>query len=74
MLDEIASQIPTFFMRYEDLKVNPKPVLEGMCRFLLNVDSIEGTVVEKRINEVTQIDSTKIGTYQLKTNSQNLSR
>ena len=53
MLDEIASQIPTFFMRYEDLKVNPKQVLEGMCRFLLNVDSIEGTVVEKRINEVT---------------------
>ena len=45
VVDQMARQIPTYFMRYEDLKMNPKPVLEELFCFLLDVDSIEGTVV-----------------------------
>ena len=48
-IKNIASQIPTYVLRYEDLKTNPVPVLKEMFRFLLNVESIEGTDVEKRI-------------------------
>ena len=48
-IKNIANQIPTYVLRYEDLKTNPVPVLMEMFRFLLNVKSIEGTVIEKRI-------------------------
>ena len=50
----IAGQIPTYFMRYEDLKMRPQPVLEEMFRFLLDAPSIEDTIVQKRIAELTQ--------------------
>ena len=50
----MASEIPTYFLRYEDLKTNPRPVLEDMYCFLLDVPSIAGTVVEKRIAELSQ--------------------
>ena len=40
-------------MRYEDLKINPVPTLTNLFCFLLDVSSIAGTVVERRINEVT---------------------
>ena len=49
LVNAIATKIPTYFMRYEDLKMNPKPVLEGLFCFLLDVESIKGTVVERRI-------------------------
>ena len=52
VVDQMAHQIPTYFMRYEDLKMNPRPVLEELFCFLLDVASIEGTVVQKRIEEV----------------------
>ena len=54
VLNSIASEIPTFFMRYEDLKLNPVPALTDLFCFLLDVPSIEGTIVERRINEVTE--------------------
>ena len=56
VFNEIALQIPTYFMRYEDLKINPQPVLEQLFQFLLDVPSIEGTVVQKRIQEVCQTE------------------
>jgi len=40
----IASKLPTFYMRYEDLKTNPEPVLMDLFCFLLNVESLEGTL------------------------------
>ena len=46
VITHIAQQIPTYVLRYEDLKLNPKPVLEEMFCFLLDVESIEGTVVQ----------------------------
>ena len=40
LVNAIATKIPTYFMRYEDLRMNPKPVLEGLFRFLLDVESM----------------------------------
>ena len=74
VLNEISSKIPTYFMRYEDLKMNPEPVLDGLFRFLLDVESIEGTVVKSRIQEVTSSGFKNKTTYKLKTTSTNLSR
>ena len=36
----ISTEIPTYWLRYEDLKLNPRPVLEGLFCFLLDVPSI----------------------------------
>jgi len=41
---------------------------------MLDVDSIEGTVIEERLNEVCATDNTTKARYTLKSNSTNLSR
>ena len=74
LLNNIASKIPTYFMRYEDLRMNPKPALEGLFCFLLDVPSIKGTVVERRIEDVIQPGSPQKSTYRLKSTSSSLSR
>ena len=61
-------------IRYEDLKLNPKPVLKEMFCFLLDVQSIEGTVIEKRIDEATSEGFTGQQVYALKSTTMNLSR
>ena len=73
-LNQIAAEIPTYWMRYEDLKMNPRPALESLFCFLLDVPSIAGTVVEKRIAEVTQAGFKAQTAYKLKSTSENLSR
>jgi len=72
--EDLARVLPTYFMRYEDLKLNPEPVLTELFCFLLNVTSLEGTVVEKRIQEVTQAGFSAQTAYKLKTTSNSLSR
>jgi hypothetical protein len=48
--EEVTSQaVPTYYLRYEDLVVRPNEILEELFCFLLNVPSIKGTVIEKRI-------------------------
>ena len=59
VVNKIARQIPTYFMRYEDLKMNPRPCLEELFCFLLDVPSIENTNVQRRIHEVTAADFSK---------------
>ena len=61
-------------MRYEDLKINPRPALEGLFCFLLDVPSIAGTVVERRISEVTASGFEAKSAYKLKDTTNNLSR
>ena len=74
VLKSIAQSIPTYFMRYEDLKLNPQPVLEELFCFLLDVQSIQGTVVERRIQELTQSGFQDKTFYKLKSTSTDLSR
>lgn len=40
---------PIYVVRYEDLVSNPKPELEGIMKFLLDLDSLEGTNAQRRI-------------------------
>ena len=61
-------------MRYEDLKVRPKETLEGLFCFLLDVHTIEGTFVEKRIADFAAGGFETKTTYALKDRSLNLDR
>jgi hypothetical protein len=48
-------KIPIHFLRYEDLVSNPSETLTSIFKFILGVDSLEGTVLQKRIdNTVAQ--------------------
>jgi len=41
---------PIYTVRYEDLVKNPRPELEGIFKFLLDLDSLEGTNAQRRID------------------------
>ena len=45
----LKAKIPVHIIRYEDIVINPIPVLKNLCCFLLNVESVEGTKIEKYI-------------------------
>lgn len=52
--DNLADKIPTYYIRYEDLVIDPQPVLMECFRFLLDVHSLEDTVIEARIKQISK--------------------
>lgn len=44
--------VPVYFVKYEEMLAEPKATLRSIFKFLLNVNTINGTIIEKRINEV----------------------
>ena len=74
VLDEIAPNIPVYFLRYEDLKLKPEPVLIELFRFLLDADSLQGTLCERRIKEVAALGFSTKTAYALKSTSNSLCR
>ena len=59
VLESISNKIPTLILRYEDLVLNPVKELTDLFCFLLDVPSIEGTVLQSRINTVVQAGQEK---------------
>ena len=49
--------IPTYIVRYEDLLENPKEILTDLFKFLLNANSLSGTLIESIIKEETKEDN-----------------
>ena len=47
---------PIYFFRFEDIMANPEEELVKLFRFILGMDSLEGTVIEQRIKEVKNYD------------------
>lgn len=41
---------PIYIVRFEDLLANPKSELEGIYKFLLDLDSLEGTNAQRRLD------------------------
>ena len=74
MLESIASEIPTYFMRFEDLRDDPVPVLTNLFRFLLDVERLDDTVCLRRIKEVTERGYADKKAYKLKSTSASLCR
>lgn len=62
---------PTFFVSYEQLNIDPEPIVRDLFCFLLNVKSIEGTLADIRVKEVCGrgIKAEKNQLYQLKETS-----
>ena len=54
VVQEVASSIPSLFIRYEDLIRDPAFTLEEIFRFVFDVQSIEGTLLERKISEVCE--------------------
>ena len=48
-VEMVSKQVPTHFLRFEDLRIDPEPVLKALFTFLLDVESLDGTVLEARI-------------------------
>ena len=47
-----TTERPIYFFRFEDVIANPTRELKEIFRFILGMDSIEGTIIERRIDEV----------------------
>ena len=54
---------PIHFFRFEDMMGKPKETLEGIMKFALGVEYIEGTNVERRIADVLDLGSSACRTY-----------
>ena len=59
---------PIYIVRYEDLCLEPADELEGMMKFLLDLDSLEGTNAARRIEQLKSLGDKSTSTYQLKRN------
>lgn len=66
VVNNLAKSIPTFIIRYEDLVTNPVPLLTDCFRFLLDVNSIKNTIIEKRIRGVAGLNLSEKSIYPLK--------
>jgi hypothetical protein len=52
MIDEAKEKkVPLLFIRYEDLVTSPGETLTDIFKFILGVDSLEGSVIQKRIDD-----------------------
>ena len=67
MRAELEPAVPTHYVRYEDLVLNPKPALMGLFCFMLEVPTLEGTVVEKRLIDYCAKGNSAASVYKLKT-------
>lgn len=52
-MNNLVDKIPTLFVRYEDLVGDPRSCLTDVIKFVFELDSLMGTIVEKRIEEVS---------------------
>ena len=75
MRETCEPAIPTYYLRYEDLVLNPQPVLMELFCFMLEVPDIKGTVIEQRVIDYCAKGTDTGAVYKLKVNpASNLSR
>ena len=52
-----------YFFRYEDILANPEAELRELFKFILGMESLEGTVIEQRIKDVMAMGAKKNSVY-----------
>jgi len=52
IMNVTSQQIPTFVIRYEDLRTDPVETLKELFEFLFEEPDLSGTVCEARIKEI----------------------
>ena len=55
VIEEVASSVSTYFIRYEDLRNDPKNTLNKIFCFILNEPVLTGTNCERRIHQVVNL-------------------
>ena len=45
----MKAKIPVHIIRYEDIVQKPEPTMADLMKFILNVETLEGTKIEKYI-------------------------
>jgi hypothetical protein len=74
MMLEISEHVPVYYVRYEDLLLEPKATLEGLWCFILNRESIEGLNIQRRIQAVVDMGHKSTVTYNQKVDWDNLKK
>ena len=64
--NDFAKEVPIYFMRYEDQTTEARPILTDLFKFMLQETSIEETVLERRIIDVSGEGHQKRAIYKLK--------
>merc|ERR1719469_1123749 len=62
-MNNLVDKIPTLFVRYEDLVGDPRSCLTDVIKFVFELDSLMGTIVEKRIEEVSSAFVNSSGSF-----------
>jgi hypothetical protein len=60
-----------YFFRFEDVLAQPKEELHKLFRFILGMETLEGTVIEKRIEEILAMGSEKNRAYKPRSGGSN---
>ena len=53
LMNTVSVSIPTYFVRFEDIIRNPQLLLNEIFKIAFSVESLEGTILERRIEEVS---------------------
>ena len=69
-----VAEIPTYVLRYEDLILRPEETMLEIFAFLLDVPSVEGTIVEHQIKRVVNSGISGKTVYGLKPGAGKLNR
>ncbi|TNV78443.1 hypothetical protein FGO68_gene573 [Halteria grandinella] len=68
----LATSIPTYIVRYEDVVENPLPVLKELFSFLLDTPDLTGTILEQRILKYGSTSTQSKAIYGLKSKSKRI--
>jgi hypothetical protein len=74
VFEKISTEIPVHYLRFEDLVRDPKEALTGLFKFMLGVESLEGTVAEQRIDEIAARGNEGNKVYNLKKDSKKMNK
>jgi len=66
MHDARLRNVPTLWVRFEDLVNDPEPQLMNIMRFMIGEKDISGTNAERRVKEVIALGADATRTYKLK--------
>ena len=55
ILNQVSKKVPIYYLRFEDLRTKPQETLEGLFAYLLEVPSVTGLNIQRRISEVIEM-------------------
>ena len=66
LIENIKLGIPVYYLKFEELRENPKICLNEVFSFLLEKKDLSGSVIEKRIQDVLDLGHSATQAYRMK--------